>query len=79
MASEYAKVSITLPAGLLERIRSRVGRRGVSGYVARALEQDERRAALRAWLADQEAEHGPVPTAVLDEVRDEWLGEVARG
>jgi len=36
MASEYAKVSVSLPAGLLERIRRRVGTRGLSQYVTRA-------------------------------------------
>lgn len=77
MAAEYSKVSVTLPAGLLERIRTRVGARGLSGYVAQALEEDERRGALRAWLADQEAEYGPVPADVLEEVRQEWLGDAS--
>lgn len=73
MAREYAKVSLTLPSPLLDRIRSRVGARGVSGYVARALEAEERREALRAWLRAEDAEHGPIPTEVLDQVRREWL------
>lgn len=77
MAAEYAKVSVTIPAGLLERIRRRVGTRGLSGYVAQALEEDERRVALRAWLADQEAEYGPVPAEVLEKVRHEWLGDAS--
>ena len=51
--------------------------RKLSGYVAQALEEDERRAALRAWLADQEAEYGPVPADVLEEVRQEWLGDAS--
>ncbi len=70
-------MSVTLPAGLLERIRTRVGTRGLSGYVAKALEEEERRAALRAWLADQAVEHRPVPAAVLEEVRQEWLGDAS--
>ena len=74
MATEYAKVSVTLPAGLVERIRGRVGARGLSGYVAETLEDQERRSALRAWLADQEAEYGPIPSDMLEEVRSEWLG-----
>jgi post-segregation antitoxin (ccd killing protein) len=74
MAAEYAKVSVTLPAGLLERIRGRVGARGLSSYVAEALEDEERRSALRAWLAEQDAEHGPIPASVLEEVQNEWLG-----
>lgn len=74
MASEYAKVSVTMPSPLVERIKARVGVRGVSRYVAQALEAEERREALRAWLASQDAEHGAVPAEVLDEVRREWLG-----
>ena len=74
MVAEYAKVSVTLPAGLLERIRGRVGARGLYGYVAEALEAEERRSALRAWLAEQDNEYGPVPAGVLEEVSNEWLG-----
>ncbi|MGH9189256.1 MAG: hypothetical protein ACRD0Q_04375 [Acidimicrobiales bacterium] len=77
MASEYAKVSVTLPSPLLERIRARVGARGVSRYVAQALEAEERREGLRAWLAAQDAEHGPVPAGIMDEVRRQWLGNAS--
>jgi post-segregation antitoxin (ccd killing protein) len=73
MSSQYAKVSLTLPSPLLERIRGKVGTRGVSHYVAQALEAEERREALRAWLADQDAELGPVPGETMEQVRREWL------
>jgi len=77
MATEYAKVSVTLPAGLLDRIRQRVGTRGLSSYVAHALEEEERREALQAWLTSQDAEFGPVPDEVIAEVRAEWLRDAA--
>jgi hypothetical protein len=77
MAIEYAKVSVTLPAGLLDRIRQRVGTRGLSSYVAHALEEEERREALQAWLTSQDAEFGPVPDEVTAEVRVEWLRDAA--
>jgi len=77
MSTEYAKVSVTLPAGLLERIRQRVGARGLSGYVARALEEEERREALQAWLTSQDAEFGPIPDEVMAEIRAAWLGDAA--
>lgn len=73
MATEYAKVSVTLPAGLLERIRQRVGTRGLSSYIAHALEEEERREVLQAWLASQDAEFGPVSDDVIAEVRAQWL------
>ena len=74
MASKYAKVSVSLPAPLVERIKKKVGSRGVSRYVAEALEYEERRQALRDWLADQDREHGPVPDDLMQEVRRQWLG-----
>lgn len=74
MASDYAKISISLPAPLVERIKKKVGSRGVSRYVAEALEHEERRQALRDWLADQDREQGPIPDDVMREVRRQWLG-----
>ena len=74
MASEYTKVSVSLPGPLVERIKEKVGSRGVSRYVAEALEHEERRQALRHWLADQDQEHGTVPDDVMHEVRRQWLG-----
>jgi hypothetical protein len=74
VTSEYAKVSLTLPSSLLDRIKGRVGARGVSRYVAQTLEAQEHRDALRAWLNGQDEEHGPVPADMLETVRREWLG-----
>jgi post-segregation antitoxin (ccd killing protein) len=79
VASEYAKVSVSLPQGLVGRIKDRVGSRGLSRYVAEALEAEERRQALRDWLSGQEAEHGPIPEDVMEEVRRQWLGDSAAG
>jgi hypothetical protein len=77
MATEYAKVSVTLPAALLNRIRQRVGARGLSGYVAHALEEEERREALQDWLISEDAEFGPVPDEVMAEARAAWHGDAA--
>ncbi len=74
MASEYAKISVSLPGALVERIKSKVGSRGVSRYVAEALEHEERLRALRDWLVDQDDQHGPIPDDVMREVRRQWLG-----
>ncbi len=74
MSSDYAKVSVSLPAPLVERIKHRVGSRGVSRYVAEALEHEERRQALRDWLAGQDQEYGVIPDDVMQEVRRQWLG-----
>lgn len=73
MANDYAKISVSLPAPLVERIKDKVGSRGVSRYVAEALQHEERRQALRDWLADQDQEHGPIPEDLMQEVRRQWL------
>lgn len=75
----YQKVSITLPAPLLEQVRQRVGTRGLSRFVTVALEREERRIALSEWLADMDDRHGPVPAAVMEEVRREWPADHDRG
>jgi Arc/MetJ-type ribon-helix-helix transcriptional regulator len=68
----FDKVSVTLPAPLLASIRERVGSRGLSAYVTRALEEQERLAALDELLAAAESQHGPVPEHALEEVRRRW-------
>jgi Arc/MetJ-type ribon-helix-helix transcriptional regulator len=75
MASDFAKVSVSLPSGLVDRIRHKVGARGLSAYVAQTLEAEERREALRDWLAEQDTDHGPIPADVMEEVRRQWLGD----
>jgi hypothetical protein len=37
------------------------------------MEAQERREALRDWLAAQDAEHGPIPDGIMREVRNQWL------
>jgi post-segregation antitoxin (ccd killing protein) len=75
VASDFAKVSISLPSGLVDRLKEKVGSRGLSAYVARTLEAEERREALRDWLAGQETKHGPIPDDLLEEVRRQWRGD----
>lgn len=66
------KVSVSLPEGLTEAVRQRVGKGEFSQYVAEAvarqLEFD-----LLAELAELlEAEHGPVPEDLLAEAEAAW-------
>jgi Arc/MetJ-type ribon-helix-helix transcriptional regulator len=56
-----AKIAITLPEGRLAEIRRavRAGKaESVSGYIARALEEQEQRESLRGLLSELIAEHG---------------------
>jgi len=73
--STSSKISITLPEALLSTIRKRVRDGNLSRYISDALEDSERRRALRAWLTDQETEYGPIPEQVLRDVRRQWLGQ----
>ncbi len=70
MATE--KISLTLEASLLAQARERVGRRGLSGYVNRALDRQLQHDRLTGLLADLEDEFGPVDPDVMEEVRQEW-------
>ena len=56
-----AKIAISLPKDQLVRVHRevRAGRAdSVSGYIARVLEEDERRQSLRALLQDLIEQHG---------------------
>lgn len=54
------KHSVTMPTATSEGVRSRVGSRGFSAYVAGAVARQLERDALDDALARMEAEHGPV-------------------
>ena len=62
------KHSVSMPASISEGVRSRVGARGFSAYVASAVARQLERDALDEALARMEAEHGPVDEADVDAV-----------
>jgi hypothetical protein len=59
------KVSVSLPTDLTSDVRKRVGSRGFSGYVTRAVRRQVERDNLDALLAEMEAANGPVPDDLL--------------
>ena len=73
MAKE--KVTVTLDAGRLAELRTLVGGRSLSAALDAALETHVRRlrhfAAVDGWLAEMDAEHGPVSAADLDRAERE--------
>ena len=68
----FEKVSVTLPKHLVDSARARAGSRGFSAYVAEGLRLAEHMADLDEFLAAHDAEHGPVPAHIMEEVRKEW-------
>ena len=72
MGQHAAKLSISVPSELAEEVRRRVGARGLSGFVTRAIAHELERQRLGALLGEMEAELGPVPAAELARVRRQW-------
>ncbi|GAC1603387.1 MAG: hypothetical protein NVS3B21_31950 [Acidimicrobiales bacterium] len=72
------KVSVSLPTGLTADVRTRVGTRGFSGYVARAVRRQLERDDLEALLAEMELANGPVPEDLLAAVEALWPGAADR-
>ena len=67
-----AKVSLSLDDDLVAAARSRVGGRGLSGYVNEALRRRLQRDRLVELLGQMEAAAGPVDPGILEEVRRTW-------
>jgi hypothetical protein len=55
--------SVSLRAETLEAIRSRAGKQGVSSYIEEAVQRQLQREAVDDYIAEYEAEHGPVDPA----------------
>ena len=72
MSSATAKISVSVPAELVEAVRERVGAGHLSSFVARAMRHELEREQLGTWLQELDAEHGPVPPELLAEARMKW-------
>ena len=70
--SEAAKLSVSIPAKLAKRVRRRVGPRGLSSFVARAMRHELEREQLGAYLAALDESLGLVPDEMLAEARSQW-------
>lgn len=60
MAREMPRITVTLPAELVEEVRSQVGPRKTSAWVARAIAERLARERLATAVAEYEAEAGPI-------------------
>jgi hypothetical protein len=67
-----AKLSVSVPIDLATAVRRRVGARGLSGFVARAMAHELERDQLQAFLNGLDQLHGPVPSAEITKARRAW-------
>jgi len=72
MGEPAAKLSVSIPSDLAAAVRRRVGPRGLSSFVARAIAHELEREQLSGFLAELSKKHGPVPRSELTRARRAW-------
>ena len=72
MGQPAAKLSVSVPNELAVAVRKRVGARGLSGFVARAMAHELEREGLGALLQELEAKIGPPTKSDLSRARKTW-------
>lgn len=72
MRKAAAKLSISVPDELAKAVRRKVGERGLSSFVARAMVHELEREQLGSYLAEMDKTLGPVPKKVLALARAAW-------
>lgn len=66
------KWSVSVDEDLASRVESRVGDRGLSGFVARAVAHELERDLLDEYLAELDDEFGEVPPGVVEQIDTTW-------
>lgn len=64
--------SVSVDEALAARVESHVGDRGLSGFVARALEHELERDLPDGYLAELDAEFGPLPAGLVERYDELW-------
>jgi hypothetical protein len=72
MGKGAAKLSISVPDELAKAVRRKVGMRGLSSFVARAMAHELEREQLASYLAEMDRDLGSVPKKVLALARSAW-------
>ncbi len=72
MGEPAAKLSVSVPSKLASALRRRVGARGLSGFVARAIAHELEREQLGGFLVELQEDLGPVSKAELSRARRAW-------
>lgn len=66
------KWSVSVEESLAARVESRVGDRGLSGFVARAVEHELERDLLDDYLVELDAEFGSLPQGLIEDYDELW-------
>jgi hypothetical protein len=66
------KWSVSVDKELASRVESRVGDRGLSGFVARAVAHELERDLLDEYLVELDDEYGEVPAGLVEQVDQTW-------
>ncbi len=66
------KWSVSVDQDLAARVESRVGNRGLSGFVSRAVAHELERDLLDDFLTELDESFGDVPPDVVEQVADAW-------
>lgn len=66
------KWSVSVEETLAERVEARVGDRGLSGFVARAVAHELERDLLDEYLTELDAEFGRLPDGLVETYDDLW-------
>lgn len=72
MSQPAAKLSISVPGELAAAVRKRVGSRGLSRFVARAVAHELEREGIAGLLAQLEERLGPPSKADMRQARKAW-------
>lgn len=72
MTEPAAKLSVSVPGELASAVRKRVGARGLSGFVARALAHELEREGIKVLLGELEQKLGAPSKADVTRARRAW-------
>jgi hypothetical protein len=72
MSQPAAKLSVSVPGELAAAVRKRVGARGLSSFVARAMAHELEREGIRVLLDQLEETIGPPSKAEMTRARKAW-------
>lgn len=72
MPKPAAKLSVSVPDDLAKIVRERVGARGLSGFVTRAMRHELERDQLGAFLVELDEALGPVSKKAIGQAKAAW-------